>query len=231
MRTTYPALTTLLAAGALAAGCGGGEADRALCGYVDAAGSTVEIRPDYLDELRDRASQAAEDGRTLRVVVGTGAPLVESSVLTESFSDVTGLEKLPQRDARLTALLGDLAQQVADAEDGLYARADGSAIAAGLTLLARGGACETVVAYTDGLETVDINVYTEDILTAQGRAELVDRLRGLDRVPDLRGTPVEFPFGGTVPQGSELSKKRQAALGDWWAAWTKAAGGKLRWGS
>lgn len=227
---SFPFIAVLtVIAGLAAAGCGGGP-ERADCAYVDASGSTQNIRLEYLEALEGQLASAAERGLPVRVVVGTGAPLVESAVLRADFSDVTGLEAQPQRESRLAELLDDVEGQIADSEAGVSGGTQGSGIAAGLTLVARGGACSGVTAYSDGHETADINVYRDDILSSGGRRRLIDRMRSVDRVASLAGARVDFPMGGQLPGGTRLSDPRQAALDDWWVAWTKSSGGSTRWG-
>lgn len=229
MRVNYPKISmaaALLAAGVLA-GCG--ENQRSFCAYVDAEGSTVRARPEYFDQLSMKVAQVAEAGRNVRVVVGTGAPLTEATVITADFAELTGLEQQPARNADRAELMSRIDEQTATTEANTE-DTPGSAIAAGMSLVARNGQCGELVAYTDGLETADLDVYSDDLLTEDGRAALIDRLKQADRIPQLDGASVEMPFGGYLPQGSNLSKERQAALTELWAAWAKAAGGNLTWG-
>lgn len=225
------AVAAAIGAGALVSGCGGNKP--AFCAYVDAERSTSDLRQTYMADLERRARDAAAAGRRIRILVGTGAPLTESLVRVAAFDDLTSPEQQPDRDARLADLVAQAEDDAIDADLGIGSPSRGSSIAAGMTQLAVNGACAkgTLVAYTDGLQTVTISVYRDDIESVAGRADLVQRLRAAGAVADLGGADVEMPFGGLVKAGSILGASRKPALDDLFREWTsESGGGSFTWG-
>jgi hypothetical protein len=207
--------------------CGGRPPVR--CVELDASGSTAPAQVDYFEDLGTRVQTWAAQGDTVRIVVGAGQPMTEATPDSQDFSDTKGVENQALRQVRVDALLARVrrAIETAGAYDTKGGNA-GSGIIAGITLVARDG-CTSVVAYTDGLETADVDVYHDDILTVTGREALLDHLASVGMIATLDVAEVDLPFLGYVPSGSSLSKERKAALPAFYAAWIRRSGGTPTW--
>jgi hypothetical protein len=228
-RLRIPALVFLAGVlAALAIGCGGSS--KSACVVVDASHSTRFALPTYLEQLEEAVQDRAGAGEAVAAVVATGEPLVEANVETADFAGLDGNEKSGERNERIDEFLGGVEDGARAASARSAALAPGSGILAAISLVAKQG-CGSVLALSDGLEAADVRMKVDDILGEDGRQELLDRLQQRGRLPDLSGVEVSFPFGGYLPQGTEISKARLAAVPQFWEAYAERAGASLSWRS
>jgi hypothetical protein len=220
-RPSFAALAATLAVVISLSGCGDGRS--ITCAVVDISGSTALARGEYFPRLRTDIEAVAAKGGTALVVAANGNPLVESRIDEQSFDGLQGTERANERDAKVGAFMETVQL---DAQAAVTSPTPGSGIVGALNLF-DGKGCGLIIVYSDGIERADISPDTEDILTASGRARIVDRLASEGRVPDLRGARISFPFGGYVPQGTKLSQERVAALHPLWQAYARRANAKL----
>ena len=202
------------------------------CYLLDVSGSGRATQATYQSDLEAGVSSDATQGRNVRVLVVRGDPDTEGLVLKRSFAGLQEFEQQGTLHQRLSSLLADLDGQVLDTEAGTANGTSGSAIVAGMRVLARGGGCSGgLTAYTDGLERQAFSVYSAPITGPAGRKEIAERLARAGALPDLRdGVRVHMPYGGYVASGSKLAPERKLALHALWDALVGAAGGDLEFG-
>jgi hypothetical protein len=225
IRTVVATVACLLAL--MLNGCGGGS--KTACMMLDASASTDFARVEYLRQFRSDLERAASGGGDVAVVVANGNALIESDVMHHSFDGLQGTERAAQRSADVASFTDEVRTAVDQASAGATNPTRGSGVIAGIALFGHQG-CGSITALSDGIENSgDMNVATNDILSPTGRKALLDRLAAQERVPDLHGVTLSFPFGGYAPQGSKLSADRMNALPAFWEAYAARTGANLRW--
>ena len=213
----------------LVAACGSSDASD--CVVVDASHSTRFALPTYLERFESSVHEAAEDGGSIAALVATGEPLVESTVEREDFSGLTDREDTGPRSEKEGEFLGRLEDMARAASAGAADPAPGSGIVAAISLVAE-QRCGSILVLSDGLEAADVRMKVDDILSEDGRQQLLDRVDGRGRLPDLDGIELSFPLGGYLPQGGgQISKQRLAAVPLFWRAYAARTGASLSWRS
>jgi hypothetical protein len=222
------ALLTIPAALQLLSGCGGER--QTLCITQDVTNPAQTEA--YTSRMQDAVRRAADAQQDVKVVPFAGSPKTESQVVTGSFADV--------KDSRVRievrTLLNRVDERVLDMQDTFNRdkRSPGSGVVDAIAKATEGAGCSAgVLALTDALELRQFDVYHDDIVSASGRSQIVDRIKDAGALPSLEGVKVTMPFGGIVPDGSEISKdpQRVNALPDIYREIVEAGGGNLEWGS
>jgi hypothetical protein len=215
---------------AVVAGCGGSSSQPdAACIVIDASKSTRFAIYDYKQQFHREAIAIGEGGGRIAVVTITGDPLVESDVeVSEDFSGLTSLDQTSQLVNAVGDFTAGVDRSMLLASSGGSEPAAGSGIVAGIVLIAKQG-CASIEVLSDGLEASDVHMKTEDILTAAGRAKILDRLEARDLLPSLEGVELRFPFGGYLPQGTAIEKARLESVPKFWADFADRTGAELTW--
>lgn len=229
---TYSRIAVLcIVVGALAltvAACGSGSAHPA-CIVMDASHSTRYALFDYTRRFRAMLEKTADAGGSLAVVVMTGNPIVESDIeQSADFGALTAVDQTSERAAAVDDFASGVDRSVRLASAGVRDPSPGSGIVAAIALIARQG-CASVEVLSDGLEAADVHMKLEDIVSAKGRGQILDRLSSRELIPDLAGAELRFPLGGYLPQGTAISKARLDAVPKFWKAYADRANASLGW--
>jgi hypothetical protein len=218
----------LVLTGAMLAVAVSGCDTSSVCAVTDASGSALYAQAEYRATLTAIVEHQAEVGGSVVHLVAKGQPQTEGDIDRASFSGLTGTERSGERENAIGEFLSEAKAEVARATAGDTSPSEGSGQVAALQLIS-GFDCDRIVLLTDALETTDFDAYSKDLLTAAGRAAMVDRLDRAGRLPDLDGIEVALPFALYVPQGTKLSRAGQVALELVWREIVERSGGTLRW--
>lgn len=222
----------VIALGALAVGLSrGDDQPDIVCIALDSTNPSIAGL--YLGRLELETRRAAHDGATVKAFAFAGAAKVESVPTLQEFE--AGASRRAVRtavhDVRRAVSQASIDLQTAQA--GTRKRAAGSGVLEAITKADEGSGCQRIVVLSDGLDRRAFDAYGADVLTRSGRADILDSIRQRNLLPELDGVrAVEFPYGGIVPTGSEISKDpaRVDALELTWTGIVDAAGSTLRWG-
>ncbi|HKO39311.1 MAG TPA: hypothetical protein VJU14_13185 [Solirubrobacterales bacterium] len=221
-------LVAVLAVAAALMGCGGGSESPA-CVVIDASKSTRFAIYDYLPRFRSEAEATAGAGGSIAAVAVTGEPLVEADVkVSEDFGELGNADQVSQLLNAVEEFTSGVERSARLASAGVTRPSEGSGIVAGIAL-ASGQDCASVEVLSDGLEAADVRMKIEDIVSASGRDEILDRLEARDLLPDLEGIELRFPFGGYLPQGTSIPKARLDAVPKFWTDYADRTGAVLVW--
>lgn len=220
---------SLVAAASLVTGVlGCGASNRSACVVIDASRSTRYALSDYLEQFEKTLEDSADAGGSMAVVVATGDPLVESSVEQVEFDGLTGTEQTSNRTNAAGNFASRIERAARLAAAGVQNPTPGSGILASIALVAD-RRCTSITAFSDGLETTEIRMKRDDILTARDRERLLDGLANRGLLPDLNGVELRFPLGGFLPQGTAISRARLDAVPMFWRAYAGRTGASLTW--
>ena len=231
-RSIAIAIAALAALVAFVVGVGrGSDSTPVVCLAVDSTNPT--ITGVYLGRLEAETRRAARDGATVKAFAFAGSAKVESVPTIRRFAELKTRRAVRGAIREVRREVARASLDLRTARAGTGKRASGSGVLEAVAKAEEGEPCTRIVVLSDGLDGRAFDAYGPAVITRAGRADILDRIKERNLLPALGGVrAVEFPYGGIVPTGSDISRDpaRVEALEQMWRRIVETAGSRLRWG-